>query len=219
MARLFDNSSNEYLDAGNPSALNLTGDEVSLSLWFKKASNGTEMKVIAKWADAGVSYQYLLSIFANKGRFAIRNDFIRFVDGTTTFNTGQWYHLAGCYTGSALKVYVNGVEEGSMNTSGNMPSTTAPVRLGAGSGGLGTESPFDGDLGHAAIWDRGLSPSEIESLANGISPLNLNRDNLIEYWPCNGRSPEPGILGVADMTLNGTVKSDEPPIPNSIVAP
>jgi len=217
MARLFDKSSNEYLDAGNPSALNLTGDEVSLSVWFKKASGGGA-KIFSKWADAGGQFSYLLQLTGSASLFAIFNGGTQIANGSTSFNVGQWYHLVGCYDGSTMRLYVDGVEDGSKSQTGNINSSTAPVRLGAGSGGSGTEDPFDGDLGHAIIWDRCLNPSEIESLANGINPLQMDRDNLIEYWPCNGRSPEPGILGVVDMTVNGSVKSDEPPIPNSIVA-
>jgi len=219
MARDFESSSNEYLDAGNPSALDLTNDEVSLSAWVRKESAGAEMKVLAKWADAGSRFQYLLSISSGEALFAIFDGGTQIAQGTTTLSVGQWFHLAGSYDGSNLRVYLNGVLEDTTANTGNMSSTTAPVRIGAGSGGSGTEQPFDGDIGPCGIWRVGLSGNEIQSLAAGIPPPQINRSNLIEHWPLNGQSPELGIFGVADMTLNGSIKSEEPPIPNSIVAP
>jgi len=220
MARNFDDSNNDFLDAGNPSTLNLTGNKVTLSAWINLESVSSEGKIIAKWADAGSRFQYLLSTNnGDKCLFAIFNGGTQIAQGTTTLVTGVWFHLAGTYDGSNLRVYCDGVEEDSTSASGNMSSTTAPVRIGAGSGGSGTEQPFDGDIGHCAIWDRALTSDEIASLSNGISPLQLNRDNLISYWPLNGQSPELDIVGGFNMTLTGTTAVEEPPIPKSIVAP
>jgi len=219
MARDFESSNNDFLDAGNPTALDLTGDEVTVSAWIRIESTATEGKIIAKWSDAAGAFQYLLSTDGgDMCQFAVFPGVTRIALGTTTLVTGTWFHLAGTYDGANVKVYCNGVEEDSTAATGNMSSTTAPVRIGAGSGGSGTENPFDGDIGHCAIWDKPLTAGEIESLASGINPLQIRRGDLVEYWSLNGQSPELGIVGVADMTVNGATVSEEPPIPNSIKA-
>ena len=220
MARNFDGS-DDYLDAGNPSALNLTGDEVTLSAWIRLESVADEGKILAKWSDAAQEFQYLLSTNGgDKCLFAIYDGETLIAQGTTVLSVGVWYHIAGVYDGSDLRVYCNGVEEDSTANTGNMPSFNIPVRIGAGSGGSGSENPFDGDIGHCAIWNTPLSASEIASLANGISPLKIQKDNnLLFYAPVNGQDPEYDVVGQIDLTVNGSVKSEEPPIPNSIVAP
>ncbi len=223
MSRHFEATNNDYLDAGNPSALNLTGNKVTLLARINLESDHTEGKIIAKWADAGGKFQYLLSTDSgDKCLFAIQANSQKNIVGTTTLIIGKWYDIAGVYDGSEMRVYCyqNGIggEENSTSQSGNMPTTTAPARIGAGSGGLGTENPFDGDVSHTAIYDKVLSDSEIESWANGISVLQLNRDNLIDTWPLNGQDPEPGIINGHDLTVNGPTVAEEPPIPNSIVA-
>lgn len=224
MARHFEKNDNDYLDAGNPSALNLTGDKVTLLARIKLESSVSEGKIVSKWADAGGKFQYLLSTDSgDKCLFAINASSQKNIVGTTTLVIGNWYDIAGVYDGSEMRVYCYqsgiGGEEKSTSQSGNMPSTTAPFRIGAGSGGFGTENPFDGDISHTAIYDRALSESEIESWANGASVLQLNQDNLIDTWPINGQSPEAGIINGYGLTVNGTVIAEEPPIPNSIKAP
>jgi len=216
----FESSNNDYIEVGDIPALNLTGDEVTLSAWIRLESSFTEGKIVAKWADAGSRFQYLLSTDSgDKCQFAIFDGGIKIALGTSILVVGNWHHIAGTYDGSNVRVYCNGVEEDSTPATGNMPSTTAPVRIGAGSGGLGTENPFDGDIGHAAIWDKPLTAGEIESLANGINPLTIRSERLLFYAPLNGQDPEYDVIGGLDLTVNGPMKSEEPPIPNSIVAP
>jgi len=220
MARLFDKTNNDFLDAGNPSALNLTGDEVTLVARIRIATLNGEQKILAKWSDAGGDFQYLLALNSDdKLLFAINAGGISITIATTTSVTGIWCHVAGTYDASDMRIYLEGIEENSISKTGNMPSTTAPVRIGAGSGGSGTEQPFDGDIGHVAIYGVGLTADEISSLAAGVSPPKIRADDLLFYAPLNGQDPEYDIIGGVSLTVNGAVKSEEPPIPNSIVAP
>ncbi len=220
MARNFDSGNPDYIDHGNPSALDLTGTEVTLSLWVRASSNGVEKKILAKWADAGGQFSYLLSILGSDLPLgAINTGVNSVVTGTTDVVDGQWHHLALTYDGSDVRLYVDGVEEDSDPETGSLNSGTAPVRLGAGSGGAGTENPYTGDLGHAAIWDVGLSASEVASLAAGISPRRIRPGALLFYNPLNGQSPEADVIGGNTGTLTGTTVVEEPPIPYSIVAP
>ena len=220
MSRNFEESNNDYLDAGNPSALNLTGDEVTLSAWIRLEAINGENKIFAKWADDGSRFQYLLSKNSDdECLFAIRNGGgIIIAQGTSPLSADIWYHIAGVYDGSNVLIYCNGALEDSTATSGNMSSTTAPVRIGAGSGGAGTEQPFDGDIGHCALWGVGLSASEIKSLSAGINPLKIRSQNRLFYAPLNGQDPELDVVGGLNLTVNGATKSEEPPIPNSIIA-
>jgi len=220
MSRCFEKSNNDYIEVGNVPALNLIGDEITLSAWIKLESVSYEGKIIAKWADAGAKFQYLLS--TNSGDqclFAIFNGGTQIAQGTSGLIIGTWYHIVGTYDGSNVKIYCNGTLEDSTPATGNMPSTTAPVRIGAGSGGFGTENPFDGEIGHTSIWDKPLTDGEVESLANGINPLNIRSESILFYAPLNGQDPEYDVTGGLNMTVNGPTIAEEPPIPNSIKAP
>lgn len=221
MARDFESSNEDHIEVGDIAALNITGDEVTLSAWIRVESFTSEMKILAKWSDSPAKFSYLLSadgVGNNKVLFAVRGSTQVSTVGTTSMGTGTWFHLAGTYDGSNIRVYLNGIEENSNAVSGNIPSNNQPVRIGVGSGAL-TEQPFDGNIGHCAIWDAGLTAGEIKSLSEGISPLKIRRSNLLFYAPVNGQDPEYDVVGGLDLTVNGPTKVEEPPIPNSIVAP
>lgn len=220
MARDFDDSNPDYIDFGNPSHLDISGDQITVSVWVKLPVSNGEYKIVAKWSDSAGAFSYLVStIFNDVPQFVINNsESAAQAIGTTELVGPGWHHICGTYDGSTVRVYTDGVEEGSVSRSGNIDSTTAPLRLGVGSGAT-SEQPHDGCIGHVAIWDRALSASEAASLSEGISPLALDRTGLVFYAPLNGQSPEPDIVGGASGTVTGTTVVEEPPIPNSIVAP
>ena len=62
--------------------------------------------------------------------------------GTTTIPTGQWVHLAGTREGTTLRIFVNGVLEGTTTASGSVRSQSSPL-LVVGQSGIGTET-FNG---------------------------------------------------------------------------
>lgn len=222
MARFFDASNNDYIEIGDVPDLDLTGDVVSLSVWIRLTSVNGEMKILAKWSDSPDQKQYLLSITASdKVQIAINAGGVSTAIGTTSVMVaGIWCHIVGTYDGSNMRIYLNGIEENSAAKTGNMPSTTAPVRIGAGSGGAGTEQPFDGEIGHCGIWNIPLSADDVASLANGFPLKQLRPDNLVSYPPLNGKSPEPDVVGGFNTTVVGTTVGEEPPnVFRPIIAP
>ncbi len=218
MARNFDTSNEDHIEIGDVAALNITGEKITLSIWFKITTNAMEHKLLAKWSDSPAKFSYLLSIRSdNKPQIAINTGSTSTAIGTTPIVLGRWYYLVGTYDGTTMRIYLDGVEENTTAKTGNISSNTAPVRIGVGSGNT-NEQPMDGDAGHCAIWDIDLTAGEVASLAVGISPLRIRRGDLVFYAPINGQVPELDIIGGLDLTVNGTTKSEEPPIPNSVIA-
>ena len=174
----------QHVDIGDVAPLDITGSAITLAIWANNTVNG-EHKLIAKWKDAGSLFSYLLSINASdKALLAVHpvGEGQATTIGTTTIATGTWFHIAGTYDGTTLRIYVNGVEENSNTiTGGNLRSVAAPVRIGSGSGD--GEEPMDGILDDARIYDRALSADEILTIYNsrgrdGIA-LNLKARYLL----------------------------------------
>ena len=123
MSRNFDKGNPDFIDFGNPSYLDLSGNKIAMSEWVRIASSGEEMKVFSKWAPTGQSY--LLSVQGNgKLLFAVNNGGVKIAFATTDLDDGEWHHVAGVYDVSSIRGYIDGVQEGSQGASGNLNSTT-----------------------------------------------------------------------------------------------
>jgi uncharacterized protein (DUF362 family) len=90
-------------------------------------------------------------------------------EGTTALQDGVWYYVVGVADGGALRVYVNGVQEGA-DVSQGPPGSTAAVNLEIGRGGSTLTRWFNGIIDEVRISNRALTPEEIAAnyeLGNG----------------------------------------------------
>jgi len=89
------------------------------------------------------------------------------VASTTLLEPGKWYHIAGTYDGSTVKIYVNGRLEAQEKYSGLLRSDHAPVHLGGGKlygTDWGNQFTVNGVLDEVMIWNRALAADEIASI-------------------------------------------------------
>ncbi|MET7668372.1 beta-N-acetylglucosaminidase domain-containing protein [Micromonospora luteifusca] len=83
------------------------------------------------------------------------------VTGRTRLTAKEWHHVAAVFDGSRLTVYLDGVADNSVATSVSPGTGTASVKLGGR--GDDTSQRLQGDLDEAAIYDRALTPAELET--------------------------------------------------------
>jgi len=203
----------------------ITGPPMTISVWARK-DLATGRGIVVFIGDASAADDRLqLQMEPNNGavRFLVRNTANVSANTTTNWVTGQWHHL--CAIARAVddrSVFLDGGGEGTSAVSetpvgGNIDRTTIGRR-----DNIESSNAFDGDIAHVAIWDVDLTDAEIASLAAGVSPLKIRRDNLIAYWPLNGQTPEISIIdaGLDLSEVNGPIAvNEEPPIPYAMVAP
>lgn len=72
---------------------------------------------------------------------------------------GRWAHLAGTFDGQAIRIYVDGEEQGVMPRPEAVNPTDAPLCLG--SFAVDHEAHFVGRLDEVRLFDRALAPAEI----------------------------------------------------------
>src|SRR6185503_3328782 len=80
--------------------------------------------------------------------------------GSPPLALGTWTYLAGTFDGATLRLYVNGAQIASMATANAIDATTGALRIGGNT--MWTEY-FDGLIDEVRVYNRPLSPAEIQS--------------------------------------------------------
>ncbi len=166
------NSSNgSYVYVRNSNSLN-PQQRITLEVWFNLASVPTSYKnILSK------NYAYGLRVRDNGVQF-------RVYDGTTwqrvagtgiTIKPNIWYHLAGVYDGSQLKVYLNGQLLATTAYSGSIATSTNNVVIGSGIVGYVDEARIlSYALTDSAVLDDYLSGSHYPNRPNAVLWLHLD---------------------------------------------
>jgi beta-galactosidase len=89
------------------------------------------------------------------------------VNGTKNVNDGGWHHLAGVYDGNSLTLYVDGVVDASVSSTGSISTNNYDVQIGGNSQSSGRE--FNGAIYDARVYNRALCPVEIQAMSGGGS--------------------------------------------------
>jgi hypothetical protein len=83
------------------------------------------------------------------------------VSSTVNANYGQWVHVAGVYDGTAVRIYVNGVAQGSEAQTGNITGFSQPLFIGAD----GEPGEFaKGVIDEVRIYPEALSSAQVRAL-------------------------------------------------------
>jgi concanavalin A-like lectin/glucanase superfamily protein/uncharacterized protein DUF2341 len=100
------------------------------------------------------------------------------VGSNVTLTDNNWYHLAGVYDGSTIKIYVNGQYKNSTNRSGTMDSSSGTILFGNG---------LDGSIDDVRIYNYARTQAQIiEDMNGGIggapSGQILSSNSPVGYW-------------------------------------
>jgi hypothetical protein len=170
---------NDYVDCGNPSALNIR-DKISVACWIKVAS------FTKNWATilAKGNRSYRLSRSAgpasagngNSLHFAIADWATQDVEvnGTVVVTDNEWHHVAAVYDGSQAAIYVDGVLDTAVAGSVPIGSNTYNVFIGENAEATGRY--LNGLVDDVRIYNCALTPGEIAQLVGPGDP------NLVGWW-------------------------------------
>ncbi len=207
--------SNDYVEVGNGSSLNITGP-ITVSAWiFPK--NLTSGDIFVRGQDSSPAYfQYFLSLGGDGSMFRISNGTLGFAAGNEaasqpTINT--WSHIVGLWDGTTaangIKLYVNGVLKsvGTATFSAMWSQPTWNAYMGADV--ENTRYYFNGLIDEVRIYNRALTPSEVEGLYNSgiakfnVSPTKYLTSGLVGYWTMDGNNVNWATGAVTDSSGKG----------------
>ncbi|MFA6233961.1 MAG: LamG domain-containing protein, partial [Bacteroidota bacterium] len=134
---------------------------------------------------------------------------LRTVSGTTSPVSGSWYQVTGVFTGSVLRIYVNGVHEGSDTLSGTIVPLTPTDAFSIGQWSNAAESwrRINADIDEAQVWTIALSETEIRD--NMCRHLSAPVSGLAGYWRFDAGSGSTAI----DESNNGRTLTLSTPAP------
>ena len=136
------------------------------------------------------------------GGFETSTGVDNFVTSPSTYNNGQWHHGAVTYDGTAVKLYVDGVQVRTLSTTSSPETSGAlPVRVGANSRAI--DKFFTGNLDEALIWNRALTTQEIVDTFNG----NVNNVGQVLYLPFSSTNLAPAANSQTITTPKNTAKA------------
>jgi hypothetical protein len=172
----------DYVEIENNLSLNLTR-ELTLAAWVRMAQHKELSTFVQKWGDTSNRRQYLLCETSAKARIYMSHNGAeyRFVNSTTDIPLDEWTHIAGTYDGMKLRMYLNGILEGEVSTTG--PIFTSEIYARIGGYGNDPEFPRDrylnGTIDEVCVFNRALSAEEVADLMY----LGVTIDsNLVGYW-------------------------------------
>jgi hypothetical protein len=194
----------DYVDCGNNTSVQITGTAFTLEAWIKADTWASEVwngTIICK-ESPGTGY------FLRCGDEGLLN--VGFGDGSngheTTTSTGlmvanRWYHIAGIYDGTTLKLYINGAEVASENYTQSVGNNGENLLIG--------QSPyfsgrfFDGTIDEVRVWNIARTQTEIHD--NMYNELNGDETGLVAYYSFDQGNPDGDNTGettLYDQTSN-----------------
>jgi PKD repeat protein len=157
------NGTSAYVDVPYNANLNLTG-ALTLEAWVKTGSTAVQ-QVIERgdWWQNQMSYQ--LTLVQSKVRLDIMQTAGSYtaVSGSTVMSLNTWHHIAGVYDGTQMRVYLDGVLDGTATATMTPGNNATGFRIGKSSF-LYYPNYFNGRIdevrvSNAAIYTSNFTPS------------------------------------------------------------
>tara|TARA_B100000214_G_scaffold96917_1_gene67368 strand:+ start:5200 stop:9270 length:4071 start_codon:yes stop_codon:yes gene_type:complete len=203
---------NDYISAYNPNA---SGGARSFSAWIKTTSTAFQTII----SNGGASHSRGLNMFVyNNKLYSTSGNGSGENYGPTSsasINTGEWVHCAltmsGTASGSILKAYVNGTLDGTHTTTVAITDTSDSFRIGGRYiNGSYASAWFNGQIDQVRIFDKELSPGEINSLYNETTTtaaLNtITNPSTIAYYKMADDTDETGSYNGTASTVDFNVE-------------
>ena len=157
---------NDYVDLGNPAALQLTGS-ITVSAWIYSSSFPVDdAAIVSKRGSTGFQLDTTVDNGTRTIGFKLTNSsgatMARY--GATTLQPNTWYYVTGVYNAATqtIDVYLNGVLDNGLlkgTVTSSQQNSTQNVTIGRRSGSTGSE--FAGRIDDVRIYSRALTKEEI----------------------------------------------------------
>lgn len=166
-AVLFTAASSEYASVAVDSSEAIDGNELTLECWFKPTTVTGLQGLIGSGTFSGTGdSSFALMVASGILRLRVVHAGVATsYDGSVTLSAGSVYHLVATWAGGPVaNVYVNGVLDTSLASSGSLSAPDSEVAFYIGrSKSSGTFAYANGVIDEVAIYETGLSADRIQA--------------------------------------------------------
>lgn len=157
-----------FVEVPDSANLNLT-QALSVDAWIYRSAGNLNSGIVEKTVGGGVNTQY--NFFLEDGYLRFRLIIVptvdhRHISSDSVIPANVWTHVAATWDGYTMKIFVNGIQQTETLV------VTDPINSGAGPTFIGTNGGggrFTGLIDEVEIFNRALSPIEIQALYNAGS--------------------------------------------------
>jgi len=169
-------SGDGWVNVPDSPSLNITGDEITISAWYKPSTNDWALNgnnpIVCKWLT--LNNAYFLGYGPDMPNYVVlgtmTSEVVRAYSVIPIDNVNHWYHIVGIYNGSEQVVYIDTVAGTPVDNTGNISLSTKPLRI---SGYPNGEELLSGTVDDIRIYDRALSYEEVVQLYNVPEPATI----------------------------------------------
>ena len=183
----------DYARVPGSVSLDLTGNAVTLCAWVclepaNGETNTTETqtiigKVTQEGAGAYPYFDYCLQVVNDGGghlipQFGVTTTGANFqyVNAGTTFGFHEWHHVLGLYDGLTLRIFIDGIEQGSREADGDLMTNGQALLIGGN--GVSADKA-KGLIDEVRVYSRPLAPDEVLVLAQAQKPGKPGKARVI----------------------------------------
>jgi hypothetical protein len=150
------NGSNQYISSFNNTNLNFTSsDKFTISCFFKATSTSSYLGLVVSGNTSG-EWNYGLWVTNGKLQAGTHNNNRV---GNSTIVTGQIYQATLTYSNNTMKVYLNGLNDGTFTSISLFSGLNQQLTIGRK--GARAENYFPGTVYNVQIYNRELSETEV----------------------------------------------------------
>lgn len=200
------NGATQWFSDGATSGIFNGATSLSISGWMNVDPSETTSILASNWLSGGRQYLIRWNLSGGGFQFYLYLGTTLSVTATITISSDTWYHVAGTWDGSTMKIYVNGVLYSSTAASGTLDSVTSDNLIGKYS----TSVYADGKNSNIAFWkDTALTFTEIREIYNAGIPTDLSTFSgtaPTRWYPMDQRAT---YFNGSSLTIRDTISNND----------
>jgi len=156
----------DYVDCGNSPSISPT-TELTVMAWIKvNPWTKTWEAILAKGDN---SYRLSRSGSGNATHFGCGGTSGNYFDGSVVVTDNEWRHVAGVYNGASMIIYIDGVEDTRIPSTGSVTASANNLFIGENSGAAGRH--ITGLIDDVRLYNKALTVEEIAEAMRGDTTL------------------------------------------------